>query len=315
MKHDDYILITGGSGFIGSHLIDFLINNGYRNVISLDRNKRSPILYRNSHCTYCEGNIENKQSFESVFYKYPIKYIFHLSGNSNVPLSNEQPYLDFESNALGSLNLFQIAKQFEINKIIFTSSASVYGPPIYCPVTESHPLNPISNYALTKLYGEKMAIAYNNIHNINSSVVRIFSTYGPRQPRYVIYDILKKLSADFTKLEMMGSPDTIRDYIYIQDTVSALYQIMIQDNTNGEVFNLSSGQTISIVDLVKMICSILQIDPVVTFTGTSWKGDIKIFNGDISKLEKYTGFAPKIDLHKGLSETINWFREHEFYNL
>lgn len=309
MNKTDFILITGGGGFIGSHLVDFLVDLGLINVISIDRNLQT-IVARNPLCCYHQVDISNKDSMENIFKLYPIKYIFHLAGNSNVPLSNENPYIDFNSNALGTLNLYQLAKSFKVKKVVFTSTASVYGSPLFLPVNEEHPLNPVSNYALTKLYGEKLAIAYTRSYNLNSSVVRIFSSYGPRQPRYVLYDLLKKLSANSDKIELLGKPSIIRDYVFVKDVAFALYKIMILKHTNGHVFNIGGGKPITIEQLIKTICEILNINPIISFSGKSWKGDVDIFSADISKLIEYTGYIPETDLYEGLTETINWFRNN-----
>jgi UDP-glucose 4-epimerase len=305
INKSDYILVTGGKGFIGSHLIDFLITNGYKNVLSMDRNLSQGFM--NESCSYVHGDLCDVTSLRNIFNRYPINCIYHFAGNSNVPLSFADPITDFNSNALGTLNLYQESIKSSVKKILFTSSASVYGQPEYVPVDEGHPLNPISNYALSKLYGEKLAIAYNNTSLIQSSVIRVFSSYGPRQPRYILYDLLMKIRQNSKEIKMIGSPSTIRDYIYVKDAAKAFHEVMISDISNGEVFNLSGGHPIKIGDLVNLVCSLLDIKPNIIYSKNSWPGDIREFNGDISKIKSLIGFEPKVNLVEGLKESIKWF--------
>lgn len=314
MQYNDKILITGGKGFVGSHLVDLLVKTGYCSVYSLDRASCKSINI-NHHCSYLIGDVSDLNTLRALFNSYKFKYVFHFAGNSSVPLSNQEPLIDFQSNALGTLNLFQVANNSEVDKIIFTSSAAVYGQPIFTPVTEEHPLNPISNYALTKLYGEKLAIAYNHTYNVRSSVLRIFSTYGPRQPRYILFDLLKKIEADSNCIKMLGSPETVRDYIYVEDTANAFYKVMQSQEADGQVFNLSGGKPITILNLIQLVCQILGVNPEIRFTESSWKGDIKEFNGDISKIKTITDFEPRISLEEGIGRTIEWFRDSKLINI
>jgi len=313
INKNEHILITGGGGFIGSHLVEFLLKKGYLYIYSLDRN----ITNKNNieGCTYIRGHLSNFDELLELFKLYKFNYVFHLAGNSDVGFSDKFPFLDFESNAFCTLNLFKVADIVGVKKIIFTSSAAVYGQPEFVPVTENHPLNPVSNYAVSKLYGEKLAIMFNKSYNVRSTVVRIFSTYGPRQPRYILFDLLRKLNKNPFQINMLGTPDTVRDYIYVEDTVRAFYEIMISEGTNGEVFNLSGGNPIKIIDFISLVCEIMGINPDINFSNESWKGDIKIFNADISKLKSVTGFVPTVSLREGIINTVNYFKEFNFNSI
>jgi len=311
MDFNDSILITGGNGFIGSHLIDLLATKGYKKITSIDNLSGSNYgrnININPLCSYLFGDISNISFMDKVFAENEFKYIFHIAANGNVPYSNEFPMVDFNSNALGTLNIFNLALKYKSEKLIFASTAAVYGVPDSIPVIEASDLNPISNYGLTKLYGEKLAIAYYKTYGLKSNVIRIFNTYGPRQPRYVLYDFIKKLSLNKTKLEVLGDGEQIRDYAYVSDTASAFYNLMINKNINGEVFNISGGNPINIKCLVKLISGILNIDPIITYTGKSWPGDIKTLNGDISKLKSTIGFEPQVSINQGLELSIEWFK-------
>jgi UDP-glucose 4-epimerase len=317
MNKTDQILVTGGNGFIGSHIIDFLINNGHLDVISLDNLSGSNYgnnLNKNPKCTYVYGDLGNLAFLDKFFSDNHINYIFHIGANGNVPYSNDFPTVDFNSNAAGTFNIFNLSLKYNVNKIVFASTAAVYGVPENVPVLETNPLNPISNYGLTKLYGEKLAVAYYKTYGLNCNVIRIFNTYGPRQPRYVLYDFIKKLNDNKTKLEVFGDGEQIRDYAYVSDTVQAFYDVMLSEK-NGEVYNISGGNPISIKKLIEIISEILEIDPAITYTGKSWPGDIKILNGDISKISKEIGFKPQVSIELGLQESIRWFKENNYINV
>ncbi|MGF7038587.1 GDP-mannose 4,6-dehydratase [Mucilaginibacter lappiensis] len=317
MNKTDQILVTGGNGFIGSHIIDFLINNGYTSVISLDNLSGSNYgnnLNVNPQCKYVYGDLGNLAFLDKFFSDNQISYIFHIGANGNVPYSNDFPTVDFNSNAAGTFNIFNLSLKYKIKKVVFASTAAVYGVPESTPVSENNPLNPVSNYGLTKLYGEKLAIAYYHTYGLNCNVIRIFNTYGPRQPRYVLYDFIKKLNANKTQLEVFGDGEQVRDYAYVSDTVKAFYDVMLSEK-NGEVYNISGGNPINLKQLIVIISEILKIDPVITYTGKSWPGDIKILNGDISKIKREIGFEPKVSIKQGLEKSIEWFKENNYISV
>ena len=192
-------------------------------------------------------------------------------------------------------------------KVVYSSSAAVYGEPQYTPVDENHPTNPVSPYGISKLSGEKYAFAYFTEFGLKAISARIFNTYGARQPRYVIFDLLKKLQMDPSKLEVLGTGDAIRDYSYVSDTVNALL-LLLQRGACGESYNIAGNNPISIKELVHLILSELDLTgkTKVLYTGESWKGDIKRMIADTTKINKL-GFEPKIRLEKGIRETIQWF--------
>lgn len=305
----DNVLVTGSTGFIGSYLSDCLAEQMNTNVICLGRNSIN--ILTNPLCKYVKGDICDFHILENLFQEYEIRKVYHLAGSASVPLSNEYPTIDYENNVLGTYNILNLAVKFKIDKFVFSSSAAVYGNPIYTPIDEGHPLNPISNYGVNKLYGEKLGLCYSNIYDLPFTSVRIFTTYGPKQTRLVIYDLIKKLSRNKEELEVLGTGEEIRDYCYIKDTINALMLIMESDKSIGNVYNLAGGKPIRIKDLVKKIVQILKVDPKINYTSESWKGDVSNFTSDISKIKETFGFQPVYGLDYGLKETIKWFNENE----
>lgn len=306
------ILITGGCGFIASHLIDKLVKEGFCNLCSVDNMiGAASNFHKNKTCEYVYMDVSQYQALDTLFNKWNFDYIFHFAANANVPFSNKYPEIDFDSNATGTFNILNLAIKYNIKKVLFASTAAVYGEPAYTPIDEKHPLNPISNYGVTKLYGEKLGLAYEKTYDLNFTAIRIFNTYGPRQSRYVLYDLIKKLNKNRLELEVLGTGEQIRDYSYVTDTVKAFYLAFICSNSRGKVYNISGGLPVSIKELVDKISKTLKINPKITYTNQSWKGDISNMTASIDLIRKDLNFEPEIDINKGLEASIEWFKEND----
>ena len=307
-------MVTGGLGFIGSHLVDRLIGEGYSPVIvdNLSGMRSSDRIYIPKGSQFVYGDVSNFDFMSKIVSENRVEAIFHIAANADVPYSNDFPTVDFQSNATGIFNMLNIAVRNNIEKFIFSSTAAVYGDPKYVPMDENHPLCPVSNYGVTKLYGEKLGMAYFQTYGLDFSVLRIFNTYGPRQPRYVLYDLIKKLSNDKDKLEVLGDGTQIRDYSYIDNTIDAFVKVFHSPKSKGEAYNIAGGKPISISQLVSKISDALSISPQIVYTGRSWKGDIKNLTSDISKIKTELDYKPVKSFDEGLNQTVKWFRENDF---
>lgn len=310
MKHDAKILVTGGCGFIGSYIIDALSSQGYKNIFSVDNlSGLNPgaVPYLSRTCEYIYGDVSDYRFINNVYEKYKFDVVFHLAANANVPFSDKFAATDFRWNAEGTFNLLNCCLQLGVKKVLFASSAAVYGNPQYTPMDELHPLDPISNYGVTKLYGEKLGLSYFKTYGLPFTALRVFNTYGPRQPRYVIFDLIKKMVANKDQLEVLGTGMQVRDYCFIKDTVNAFIMAMENDHYTGQVFNIAGGHPTSIKNLVGDIVRLLGINPTITYTGESWKGDVSVMTADLTKITREMGFEHSYNLEKGLAETVDWF--------
>jgi UDP-glucose 4-epimerase len=308
---DKRVLVSGGAGFIGSHLVDLLVEKG-ANVTVIDNLKDGKIenLEKSKNKIYFKKmDIRDYKGLREVIKERESEIIFHFAANANVPYSVEDPKYDFETNALGTFNLLKSCMDNNVEKIIYASSSAVYGEPEYTPIDEKHPLNPISPYGASKLAGEKLGFTYYHTYGIPFVSMRIFNTYGPRQRRYVMYDFLKKLRENPNKLEVLGTGEQMRDYCFVMDMANAFILAGENGNAVGEAFNVAGGNPISIKELAELIVKIMGLEgkTKIYYTGRSWKGDITNLIADISKIREVLGFKPKTGLEEGIFKLKDWF--------
>lgn len=232
--------------------------------------------------------------------------VFHLAANADVPVSVRDPGLDFQSNVVGSFRVLQACLGSDVQKVVFASSAAVYGPPSYVPIDEGHPTRPISPYGAGKLAVEHLGMAYHATYGLPFSAVRIFNSYGVRQPRYVMFDLIRKLHQDPTRLEVLGTGEQIRDYAYVTDTSRFFLTVAAAEQAVGHVYNVAGGNPTSVRDLVALLIADLGLEDVdVSFTGKSWPGDISRLVADIGAARKL-GWSPQVDLATGVKALEEW---------
>lgn len=269
----------------------------------------------NHEATLCYGDVENAEVVRTSLRN--VDTVYHLAADATTRESSmgwKTPIETLKTNTIGTLNLFKSIADLGLDtRVIFASSAAVYGEPTAIPITEDHPTNPISPYGISKLAGEKFALAYFKEFGANSVIIRIFNTYGPRQPRYVIFELLKKLQSDPNQLEVLGTPDIVRDYCYVSDTVNALL-LAADKGSSGEVYNVSGGNSINMGSLVSLILTQLGLTKAnVHFSGHSWKGDITKMMGDCSKIQRI-GFTPHTTIEDGLKLMLksSWWTSRDW---
>jgi len=230
--------------------------------------------------------------------------IYHLAAQVVVPYSMENPIEDFETNARGTLNVLEKARKDDA-RVVFTSSAAVYGNTTQLPTPESYGFNPASCYGLSKVVGEQYCNMYSKQYGLNITILRLANVYGPRC-HGVIEDFLDKISRNPEKLEIIGSGLQSRDFVHVSDVVDALILSATSEAAVGETFNIGFGKTTKIIDLAKMMLKILGLSDktVITTTNVPWAGDINTIWFDISKVEKVLKWQPKISLKNNLKELI-----------
>jgi UDP-glucose 4-epimerase len=296
------ILVTGGAGFIGFHLckklLEFTPNlTIYDNLSSgkLENVKDLP------KANFIKGDILGLKKLCSM---EKADLIFHLAAQVVVPYSMENPIEDFETNARGTLNVLEKARKDDA-RLVFASSAAVYGNPTKMPTPENYGPNPFSCYGLSKVVGEEYCKMYVNQYGSDITILRFANVYGSRC-HGVISDFLDKISKNPAKLEIIGTGLQSRDFVHVSDAVDALMLSTVRENAIGQTFNIGFGKTTKIIDLAKMILRILNLSDktIITTTNVSWKGDIDKIWFDISKAKKELNWLPKIRLEDHLRTLI-----------
>ena len=292
------VLVTGGAGFIGFHLCNKLLNfthhvTVYDNLSSgkMENVKDLP------KTQFIKGDILDLHKLCSID---KADLIFHLAAQVVVPYSMENPVDDFETNAHGTLNVLEKARKDDA-RLVFASSAAVYGNPANFPTPENYGHHPFSFYGLSKVVCEDYCNMYVEKYGMDITILRLSNAYGSRC-HGVINDFFDKIKKNPAKLEIIGTGQQARDFVHVSDVADAIILSALLENAIGQTYNIGFGKTTKIIDLAKMILQILQLSDktVITTTGVSWKGDIDTIWFDISKAKKELNWNPKIKLEDHL---------------
>lgn len=313
------ILITGGAGFIGSHLVDKLLEKKLEVVVIDDFNdfydpkiKRKNVSshLKNKNYKLFEGDICNIDFLKNVFSKFPFKIIVHLAARAGVRPSLKNPLLYERTNGIGTLNLLECARENKIKNFIFASSSSVYGINSKVPFSETDPIEkPISPYASTKRANELMCYTYHHLYNMNITSLRFFTVYGPRQrPEMAIYKFTNLIYHN-KPVSIFGDGKTKRDFTYIEDIIEGVLS-SIEKCLPFEIINLGESKTIELLELVKFIEKNLGKKAELNFLPPE-PGDVPITYADISKAKKILGYDPKFPIEEGIKKFTEWFIKTE----
>jgi len=296
------IIVTGGAGFIGSHLVDKLVEN--HQVIVIDNLFSGKEENINPKAEFHNLDITDFDSIKPLFEN--VDYVFHLAAIPRVPFSVEDPISTSKTNILGTVNVFKAAADNNVKRVVFASSSSVYGDQPKQPLKEDMKPNAISPYALQKLVGEQFAKLFTDLYKLPVVCLRYFNVFGPRldpESEYslVIGKFLKQKS-DGKPLTIFGDGEQTRGFSYVLDVVEANIKAMESDLKGGEIINISSGDSYSVNYLAKWIGGEVSYLPKRT-------GDVLHTQADINLAKEVLGWEPKIDFNKGLEETKKWFQK------
>jgi UDP-glucose 4-epimerase len=296
------IFVTGGAGFIGSHLCKKL-SDSTSNLTTYDNLSNGKIenVKHLPKVHFVKGDILDLKKLRS---QEKADLIFHLAAQVVVPYSMENPIEDFETNARGTLNVLEKARKDDA-RVVFASSAAVYGNPTQLPTSEDYGFNPFSCYGLSKVVGEEYCSMYSKQYGLDIAILRFANVYGSRC-HGVINDFFDKLERNPEKLEIIGTGEQSRDFVHVLDVAEALILSAVNEVAIGKTYNIGFGKTTKIIDLAKMILKILSLSDKTTITTTnvSWKGDINTIWFDISKAKKEMKWAPTISLEDNLKEML-----------
>lgn len=295
-------MVTGGAGFIGSHVADALLEAG-ADVTVLDDLSAGRLENVPRSARFVRADVNDVGDVLDASFDHA----FHFAANASVPTSVEDPRRDFRTNAAGTLALLEYARRHDVGRVVYASTAAVYGEPAFVPITEEHPLSPVSPYGASKLAGERTGYAYASTYGVRFSAVRIFNTYGPRQPRYVMYDLIRKLQANPRRLEVLGTGEQVRDYCFATDMASAFLRV---GRVGGGPYNAAGGNPVSIREIAERIASLVAPDARIHYGGKTWPGDITRLVASVDRL-RAIGFAPRVGIDEGLRRLHESMREPE----
>ena len=305
-------LVTGADGFIGSHLVEMLVEGGYQVKALSQYNSFNDWGWLDS--VPCKDNIEVltgdvRDPHYCKFITKNVDIVFHLAALIAIPYSYVAPDSYVDTNIKGTLNICQAAREHGGIRVIHTSTSEVYGTAQYVPINEEHPLQPQSPYSATKIAADAMAMSFYNAFELPVTIARPFNVYGPRQSaRAVIPTIITQI-ANGEKEIKLGDVTPTRDFNYVNDTCRGFIALAECDDSIGETVNIGSNFEISIGDTLNMIKDIMDSDVkfiVDVNRVRPKKSEVFRLWCDNSKIEKLTGFKPEVDIVEGLKRTINW---------
>lgn len=310
------ILVTGGAGFIGSHLAEKLLAEGHDVAILDDFNdfydpqiKCANIAAIRLNVRVHHVDLRDNAAVRNLFHREKYEAIFHLAARAGVRPSLQHPQLYFDTNVNGTLHLLEAARATGAERFIFASSSSVYGLGKEVPFREDfHLTQTISPYAATKIAGEFLGSTYSHLYNIRVVALRYFTVYGPRQrPDLAIHHFTRKIE-NGEPIEQFGDGRTRRDYTYIDDIIQGTVAALKYEGAMFDVFNLGENETIELKDLISAIEQTLGKKAKIKQLPEQ-PGDVPLTCADISKARKLLGYNPATKLSQGLPKFVAWFRE------
>ena len=306
------VVVTGAAGFIASHLVDRLLDQGF-SVIGIDSMRTGSVrnledAMKSPNFTLVEENVCDQSIVDEI--KKDIDIVFHLAAISSVKLSIQDPFIVNDVNVGGTLNMLEFAREKGVTRFVFTSSAAVYGNPTQLPVTEDTPVYPLSPYAASKLSAEMYCLAYGESFGITPTILRYFNVFGPRQE----FSEYSGVIPIFINQALSDSPMTIegdglqtRSFIHVDDVVRATTLAGQVPEVGFHILNLSGTDSINILTLAQMIKKYVPDSESEIVHGPARTGDVKESIGSIERISELLNFTPDVSFETGLERTVSWY--------
>lgn len=316
------ILITGGAGFIGSHLAIGLARKNHEVTIldNLDpyyavdiKKKNLDIVLRSDNCRFVEGDILDDGKLESLVRE--AEYIYHEAAQPGVRASVENPHKPNEVNVRGTLNVLEAARRSDVKRVINASSSSVYGKVEYLPFDEDHPTQPLAPYGVSKLVAEHYCRVYHELFGLPTVSLRYFTVYGPRMRPDLAIPIFTRALTKGERPTIFGDGEQTRDLTFVDDIVAANIHLLDTHGADGRVLNVGGGKRITLNQLFGLLKDIMasEIEPIFS---DEMKGDAKHTLSNIDLAGQLIGYKPETTIEEGLRKFYQWFRNNEdFYTI
>jgi len=307
------ILLTGGAGFIGSHVADLYIKEGHE-VLIIDNLSSGRVENINKNAEFEEVDIRDYDALLKVFNRFKPDIVNHHAAQISVVYSMQNPNLDIDINIKGTLNLLELSRVFKIKKFIFASTGgALYGEPIYLPSDETHPILPLAPYGIDKEASEHYIRIYANTYKFDFVILRYANVYGPRQDPFGeagVVAIFTKRMLEGKECFIFGNGEQKRDFVFVQDVAQANLLALNYAPKNGilPVFNIGTGRLTSVNTLFGTLCKLTGYEKEPVYKPKR-EGEVFEISLSYEKAKKHLGWQPTYTLGKGLLETVNWFKQ------
>ncbi len=308
------VIVAGGAGFIGSHLIDSLLSEG-NTVICVDKlimdDRNIEHLRNNNRFHFYKTELSDLTEVERLFNKYPIDMVYHLAANSDIQKGGKEPSIDFNDTLLTTRTILEAMRKSDVKKLFFASTSAVYGEMLDIELTETTGgLMPVSFYGGAKLASEALISSYVSMCDMSAVIFRFPNVIGPRLTHGVIFDFVRKLKKNPKELEILGDGTQCKPYIYVLDLIEAIMKLTKNIKPGEDIFNISvnsPGTTVTrIAEIVVEELGLKDVSFNYTGGDRGWKGDVPRFSYDISKVLS-TGWMPKYTSNEAIRQTVKDF--------
>lgn len=310
------ILVTGGAGFIGSHLILKLLKEGHE-IVCIDsvndyydpKLKRARLKQFLDKIAFYEFDIADEEILQSVFEKHQFDIVCHLAAQAGVRYSLENPFVYADSNYKGTLNIFEFSKRYKTGHVVYASTSSVYGLNKDMPFTEDQRVDtPISIYSASKRACELLAHAYNHLFGLQIIALRFFTVYGPfGRPDMALFKFTKNILDD-KPIDVYNKGDMVRDFTYVTDIVQGFVKAMHKPD-GFQIFNIGCGRPVNLMDYVKTLEKKLGKKAKLNLMDMQ-PGDVQKTSADISKAKTVLGYEPKVQIEEGIGKFVDWYLDY-----
>ncbi len=294
------ILVTGGAGFIGSHLCDALMKENHKVVVVdnlvLGKIENINHLMTSNDFLFINEDILNVAELRNIFRDHSFDFVYHLAANSDIQKGGADPEVDFNLTFKTTFNILQCMKEFEVKKLFFASTSAIYGETLENLYEDFGPLQPVSNYGAGKLASEAFISAFSATYNIQTWITRFPNVVGERFTHGVIYDFIKKLNANPQELLVLGNGEQNKPYLYVKDLVEGILFVCNNTQERFNVYNLGSYSRTKVKEIAQMVIEEMGLDATIKYTGgdRGWIGDVPEFKYDLSKINQL-GWEAKIN--------------------
>lgn len=309
----DRVLVTGGAGFVGSHLVDRLISEGV-DVVVLDdfssgRRENLSLHFGKPNFCLVEGDVRDKASVRRAL--EGVDVVFHLAAIVSIDFSVENPLLVNEVNVDGVLNVLRESLEAGVKRFVYASSCAVYGDPVYLPINEGHSTKPMSPYGVSKLAAEHYCRVFSQVYDFETVCLRFFNVYGPKQVIGPYSGVITKFIDKLKRGErpiIYGDGKQTRDFVFVRDVVDACLRAMRRKDCVGDVINVGTGVEVSVNRLANVLAELFNLHGIQFVYAEPKAGDIRKSCADLSKAERLLGYTPKISLREGLAILLRELR-------